>query len=408
MIRLLFLGLGHLSRTDTGFAADFARQLPRDEFRIGFLATAEAVPHLRDLGLPALPLDGESPQDKLAALDSVARAFRPDHLVVTDIFSLAAAGLRVPAMRERYGVPVAGFDPIHWQAAGCVVDFYAGHLLRISGLLDDYDLVIRPCPVNRPAAGEPGVVVTRLIGGGLRDGGLHPPAPAGELDRPAGRPVIFLVNSGWEYANITGSTLLGQLIDAMPGIVHSHLAALGRPLRVVHVGPRTWDFPIAEHLEYRHFSRLPQPMFHEQLAAADLFLTANVTSVTLAQAVLAGVPSLVLQNHRILDLERLAAAGCEPAWLRAAAPGLTKAGPFRVFPWGWHDLLAPVLADNPYTGCFRTAGVFERGTVLRELTALLDDPPSRTALHEAQLSYRDRLATVAAPAEAFRSVVSAR
>ena len=408
MKKLLFVGFGHLGRNDTSIAADFARQLPRDRFQVGFLSPAEAVPHLVDLGLPALPLEGASTQEKLAVLDGFVRTFGPDYLMVTDIFSLTAAGLRVAALRERYGVPVAGFDPIHWEAAGCIVDFYAGHLVRLSGLPDDYDVIIRSCPLNRPTAGEPGVAVTRLLGGGLRDGGLHPPAPVDELARPADRPVVFLVNSGWEYVNVTGSPVLGQLIEAMPHLIHSHLAALGRPLRLVHVGPRTWDFPIAEDIEYRHFDRLPQPMFHEQLAAADLFVTANVASVTLAQAVLAGVPSLLLQNHRVLDVGRLTAQGCAPAWLRAAAPGLTMAAPFRVFPWGWHDLLGPVLSANPYTGCFRTVGVFERGAVLRELTTLLDDAPSRTALHEAQLSYRDRLSAVAAPAEAFASVVGAR
>lgn len=405
--RLLFFGLGHLSNGDVSIAADFARQLPPTGFEVCFVTAPEAAPLVRSLGLAVQPLRSESPEGNVAAVDALVSDFRPDLLVAADAFTLnystTWSGLSLGLLRERYGLPLASFDQYDYPAADYVVDFYAGHRTRFPRLLDDCDLLIRNSPLNRPAPPTPGVIVTRMVCGTARPG-----SPDSAPRSPADPPVVFLANSKWEYVNVVKSAALAQLVEAMPAIIHSHLAALGRPLRVVHVGPVSWQFPIAEHLEYRHFDRLPQPMFHEQLAAADLFVTANVASVTLAQAVLAGVPSLLLQNHRVLDVGRLTAQGCAPAWLRAAAPGLTMAAPFRVFPWGWHDLLGPVLSANPYTGCFRTVGVFERGAVLRELTTLLDDAPSRTALHEAQLSYRDRLSAVAAPAEAFASVVSAR
>jgi hypothetical protein len=406
-MRLLFFALSRLSKGDASLAADLARGLPRSRsrFRVGFVAAAEAVPQLHDLGMPALPLTGATPADNLAALDRIVRGFRPDCLVAADAFALHQSrdwsGLTVGLLRERYGRPVGSFDRLGWQAAGYTADFYGGDRVRLPRLLDECDLLIRTGPPHPPEPGPPGVAVTTLHPGGLRDGGLRESgAGADRLADGDGRPVVFLVNSPWEHRNPRRSLPAAQLIDALPRIVHSHLAALGRPLQVVHVGPRRWRFPVADQVEYRHFHRLPYPMFHAWLTRADLFLTTNALSATLARAVLAGVPALVLQNHRELGRDAI------PGWLAAAAPLLRTAYPFRVAPLGWYDLLTPLLSDNPYRDCFATAGIFDRPEVLRRLRELLDDQSARSALRQRQHDYRDRLAGLTPPAEALRAVVA--
>ena len=405
MRRLLFFGLGHLSNGDVSIAADFARQLPPTGFEVCFVTAPEAAPLVRSLGLAVQPLRSESPEGNVAAVDALVSDFRPDLLVAADAFTLnystTWSGLSLGLLRERYGLPLASFDQYDYPAADYVVDFYAGHRTRFPRLLDDCDLLIRNSPLNRPAPPTPGVMVTRMVCGTAR-----PASPDSAPRSPADPPVVFLANSKWEYVNVVKSATLAQLVEAMPAIIHSHLAALGRPLRVVHVGPVSWQFPIAEHLEYRHVTKLPAAEFHQNLAGADLFLTTNVVSVTLTQAVLAGVPSLVLQNHKVLNVARLAGNGGVPGWLSAAAPGLSVAYPFRVCPWGWHEFLTPVLSDNPYTDCFLTAGVFERNKVLHAMTTLLDDAGARADLRQRQWDLHARLAQLppaadALPAKAF-------
>jgi hypothetical protein len=395
--RLLFLGLGHLSNGDISIAADFARQLPPEEFEVAFVTSAAVAGYVRGLGLRTYPLEGEDPQRNLAAFDQLVAEFRPDLFVAADAFTLiystAWSGLSINLLRERYDVALASFDQYDYPAANYVVDFYGGHRTRFPRLLESCDLLIRNSPLNRPAPNGPGVIVTRMV-----CGGSAPPAP---VPRDGRVPTIFLTNSRWESVNVVRSPGMTQLMRSMPRIVHSHLAALDRPLRVVHVGPAPWDFRVAPGIDYQHVPRLKPADFHAQLSAADLYVTANAVSVTLTQAVLAGVPSLLLENRKVLDVGGMVRAGSAPAWLVEAAPGLDVAFPYRVFPWGWHDFLTPVLTDNPYTDCFRSAGVFERRRVLQAMSELLDDPAARGLLAERQADLVHRLDKLPTPGDAL-------
>jgi uncharacterized protein DUF6365 len=394
--RLLFLGLGHLSNGDVSIAADFAKQLPPDRYEVGFVTAATVAPYVRAMGIEAYPLVSPDPVRNLAAFDTLVADYRPDMLVAADCFTLdystAWSGLSMGLLRERYDLALASFDQYDYPAANFVVDFYGGHRTHFPRLLDGCDLLIRNSPLNRPAPSEPGIVVTPMVCGGTAP---VPPPSRSQV------PTVFLTNSRWEYVNVVRSPSMGQLMRSMPTIIHSHLSALDRPLRIVHVGPEPWGFPIADQIDYRHVAKLSPAEFHAQLTASDLYLSTNAVSVTLTQAVLAGVPSLVLQNHKILDVGRLVRSGSAPAWLASAAPELAKAYPFRVFPWGWYEFLTPVLSDNPYTEGFRTVGVFERRRVLQALSELLDDAAERDRLRERQAVLVDRLSRLPAPGDAL-------
>lgn len=414
-MRLLFLAPSRVSRGEALLAADVARRLPRAGFEVGFAAAGESLPYLHELGLPALPVAGDTAAACLDALDPLVRGFRPDCLVAADVFSLHQRegwhGLGVGTLRERYGLPVASFDRVGWQAAGYTADMYGGERLQLPKLLDECDAVVRISPPLPPGPVSPGIVAAPLRLGGLHDGGLrslHPAAgdrAAGDRaagDRAAGdrRPTVFLVTSRWETRNPARALPVARLIDALPRVLHSHLVALGRPLRVVHVASRPWRFPVSERIEYRHFSKLPFAMFQEYVASADLFLTTNLLSPTLAQAVLNGTPAVLLGNSRELDRDAM------PDWLVAAAPLLRRAHPFRVAPLGWHELLEPLLEDNPYAECFASAQVFDREDTARAITTLLDDAGARDRLAARGQELKDVLAALPPLGPALRAAVS--
>jgi hypothetical protein len=395
-----------MSRGEAVVAARVARALPPSRFHAGFAAASETIPHLHDLGMPALPLDGATSADNRDLLDRIVRGFRPDLLVAADAFAVHRSrgwtGLPIETLRERYGLPVAGIDRLGLPGADYTADLYGGVRTRLPRVFDSCDLVIRTCAPHPPEPAGPGVLTVGAQPTGLRDGGLGSTKreAADAVAAGADRPTVFLVTSPWEYRGALRSAAASELVDALPRLVHSHLAALGRPLEVVHVGERPWGFARAEQIEYRHFSKMPYQMFHERLAAADLFLTTNVLSATLAQAVAAGVPSLLLDNH-----ERTGSAQFAD-WVGQAAPGLRTLHPYRVAPLGWHDMLEPLLTGNPYRDCFAAAGILDRPAVLGALTDLLDKGSAAAGLRTAQADYRERLAALPDFGAALREAVA--
>lgn len=396
--RLLFLALGHLSNGDISIAADFARQLPTAAFEVVFVTAPVSAAYVQALGLTARPLTGQKPYENVAALDEITSDYRPHAVIAADAFTLdysqAWSGLTMELLRQRYDTVLASFDQYDYPAADYLVDFYPQFQIPFPRLLDGCDLLIRNSPLNRPAPNEPGIIVTRVT-----DPGGPPPA----MRRPGQPPTVFITNSHWESVNVVQSLKPIQLMRSIPPILHSHLAALERPIRVVHVGPVKWEFPVAPQIEYHHIAGLEPAEFHARLAEADLFLTCNAVSITLTKAVFAGVPSLLLDNDATLRVSDVSRQSSEHAWLADAAPELTTAYPFRVAPWGWHQFLEPVLADNPYTDCFLTAGLLHRPQVLAAMTALLDDPETRSGLAVARNHLLDQLNQLPPAAEALRA-----
>src|SRR5262249_43948895 len=147
-------------------AADFARQLPADRFRVAFATAPAAAAYVRELGLTTYPLDAATPEANLELTDRMVAELRPDLIVAADAFTLhystGWSRLSMSGLRHRSDTRLASFDQYDYPAADYMVDFYGGHRARFPRLLTKCDLVIRNSPLNRPAPGDPGVIVAPM------------------------------------------------------------------------------------------------------------------------------------------------------------------------------------------------------------------------------------------------------
>ena len=403
MARLLILALDRDSRAGAAVAADLVRQLPRDQYTCAFVTAPGRASHVHDLGYPALALDHGSAQANRDAADRMVSTFRPDRILIADEPALRASsgwsGLDVATLRERHAVPFVCLDRYGRGAAAVNVDGYGEPPHLLPGLSDQCDLVLRCAPPYRAKTDADGAIPVALTGAGLRGAAAAVPPP--ERPRRPGAPTVFISEPA-EQAIPAGPAR--GLAAALPHIMHDHLAALDRPLRIVHVGGTAWDFPILDRLEYSHLTMAPPALHRDRMLAADLYLSANVASMALCEAVLSGVPALVL--HQPDEVVVSGPDAQAPGWLADAAPQLTRLYPFRAFPWGWYRLLTDALRDNPYGDCFLSAALVDRPAVLAAAATLLDDGEARSALYERQLGYRTELAALRTAADVLWSAVS--
>ena len=410
MAKLLFFVLSDVSAGELTIAYEFASRLPPGQYQVKFVVPERYSAYLQDRGMDYLGLQTSAdPRHNRACIDGLIQKFQPDCFVVSDAFTLEFAsswsGLRF-AHLQAYQVPIVGVDEYDYLSAGYSLDYYGGLVQRLPPLVDRCDYIIRNCPLNLTESRDPRVRSYSLYPARLElpPGGRE--AVRRQLGVGEGEKVIFYTTSPWETLNMHKVFALDMLIRWIPRILQNYLNALGKPLTVIHVGPNPWDGFQSETVRYRHFPRLVPTDFDQYLLASDLFVTLNVVSVTLSKAIYGAVPSLVLQNHKLIDFEQLGGRVRQmPAWYQAMAADVKVAYPFRAGTMGWHHFLGPVLTDNLYTGTYAEAALFKPAEVLERLDQYLYDADAIQALKARQMAYIDAVLRLPTPGQIMREVL---
>ncbi len=182
--------------------------------------------------------------------------------------------------------------------------------------------------------------------------------------------VVVIPSAAWQAPERQVDPASRAAAIAVPPMLLDRAVRAGAT--VVHVGPHAWA-PASAH--YRHLPQLPPAEFADVIAAADAVVTANISATTIATALAAEVPVVVI--------------GC--------AGG--EIPPFAVWPLGLRDLLAPVLADNPLLACVRRVELHDEPG----FAAALEPDPGWLARTR---DYRARVAALPGPDARYRELTS--
>lgn len=399
--RILVLAMGQLSNGEMTIARSCLSDLDPARFDVRFVSHAKGAGYLTKLGAAATALDGCDAVQHRAAVRHLVEQFRPDLLLCADVYTLdygsTWSGVDFSWLR-RLGLPVATFDEYDWEDGDFTWDT-AGSTSRVNPeLVRGCNLLVRPCPLSDPdkphSSSRP---ATEVLHCRLIPRRAYPSVSRADwraaLDLQDSRPVVFTVNSSWEYVNVSPKPEVARLIEWMPRISAELFASVSEPVTVVHVGPRPWRPDTASPLDYRHFASLPPDLYQATTGYANLFYGTNATSITLSNAVAAGTPSVLLHSPRPIDFRRLGdVLPRMPRWYREMAVDVVRSNPFRVFPWGWARFLETVLhAENPYLTTFAQVPAFLPAKTVAVLDALLFDSGVAAAQRRRQRAYFDRL-----------------
>jgi hypothetical protein len=334
---------------------------------------------------------------------SVFARFAPDMIICADAytmdFSTAWSGIDFKFLKS-LGVPVGSFDAYEWSSTGFLQDFAGVSMKMKSELITESDFCIRPCPVNKPESPGGKVAACSLFGISHliteRDRDLKEKhswrASRGILKKSK---LVFIVNSTWEYLDVGRSLETLRLMKWLPQMIAAYLGHMKENITVFHIGGKEWSFPVGASIDYRHFASLPPSEYNKALACSDLFCGTNLISVTMSRAILCGVPTALFQNDKNVDFSRLEEALVRmPTWYQEMAHEVNKAMPFKVFPWGWHRFLQPVMENNPYSETFAKLPLFEAKKCVDALGELLFDERAIAGLKRKQEAYAKKLAAL--------------
>jgi hypothetical protein len=295
-------------------------------------------------------------------IPQVATAEHVDSVCLVDLAAVALTfgrhGLDLGKLRDP-SYRLVALDLWSLDETERVFDFGVLQQPLPEGLLAIPHLV--PVPFARPeiAGGYDAWPASRPLEPAARE------AVRARLGIAAGERVVVLPSAAWQEPERQLDAASRAAAVAVPPILVERVVRAGAIL--VHVGPRAW----APHgPRYRHVPQLPPSEFQDLIGAADVVLTANISATTIATALAAKVPVVVIGNT----------GGAIP--------------PFAVWPLGLRRLLAPVLADNPLLACVRRVELADDAGFA---AALEPDPEWQTRVRD----YRARVAALPGAAERY-------
>lgn len=417
MKRILFVTLGHLSAGEFTIAFEFAKGLPSNRYEVCFLTSERGQAYLEKNNIKHTVLKRSVPinpaEDKIRnkeIFDRLIREFRPDCIIASDIYTLWYSyhwsGLDYDILRENR-IPLGSFDSYEFGSTDYVQDYYGGYKATLPNFMDRCDFVIRYCPLNKPVATAPRVKFTPLFTQVI-DPSPEESAVFNKQFRPTGtEKVLFTLSSNWEELNVNRFPALANLLTWVPKMIMNYLSLLEGRINIIHIGPQSWEPEKIDRLgiTYHHLSFLSPRQFDVYLSCSDVLLSTNLISTTVAKAVFAGVPPVVLQNDKLINFSQLAGQLEKmPLWYQDMANEVRIAFPFRLFPFGWYNFLKPLLTDNPYMDTVVRAPLFQKSKTIEVLQKYLADSTARLALQEIQRNYVREILKLPTPVEVIDSL----
>lgn len=369
MKKILVVALGMLSNGEITIAIEVLRRISKQDAKICFVIHEKMSKAVLANGFQAVLLKSDSIEENLTYFRETVKTFQPDFFLCADVFTMdfsaTWSGISFDELKA-FGIPIGTFDEYEWESTHFLQDFAGVPMRMKSELITKSDFLIRPYPVNRPETTEN----KKIINCSLLDIDSELEAYKRNIARKTewkthmeikeDSKVVLIVNSPWEYVEVGRSLESVRLLEWIPKIIQQYLSTLKIPITVLHVGGRKWTGTEELQLDYKHFSNVPSEEYNRMIHCADLFCGTNMISVTLSRAILCGIPTVLFQNDKVIDFERLEVIlDRMPAWYVQMAKEVKKVMPFKVFPWGWYRFLEPVMRNNKYEELFDIAPVFK-------------------------------------------------
>jgi Family of unknown function (DUF6365) len=342
-------------------------------------------------------------------LSNCLAGFKPDSIILSDYFTTTLFfelfGLD-PAMLTIPGIPVFAIDTWDSARTSSSIDVLLTDI-RTVALWPDKVKSICPVPFLAPQDGErfyrslpSKVTVTKRIR-------RHLHHALGMNDNAKG---VLFCTAAWQHPNYDSHADAARRCAAsVPVLIAEYLARMGNDVHLVHVGPQRYDLEQALKGRYHWLPQLPPSDFDQLLASMDLVLSANLSAVTIAKAMVFEVPILAVVNSVSASTPEEAEAACSTApspqlakWLRTAMPLF----PFVLWPIGYHRYLAPVLKDNLYMTALDAVELLDEQRIETALSALLFNKGARDGQAHRQASYLSQVRSLPSGPEVIRAAMA--
>jgi hypothetical protein len=310
----------------------------------------------------------------------------PASIVLADFFTtdlwLDHHGLTRDFLKP-LGVPLVAIDTWCIEKTGTEIDIYWQKARKFEDWTHELDLVIQPVPLVPHHAGRQ--VYSCLpspcdTGAGVRE------CLRARLGLSPDDKIVLFCTAAWQQTKYSCEEAQ-RLAATVPLLLTRYFSRLADDVHLLHVGPQRYETVLDR---YHWMSQVEPAEFTKVVGGADLLLTANISSTTIAKAIVSGVPVLAVINSFQCatpdDLDRLPFALDD----EDARPWLLENVPlYRYYMWpvGYYSFLQPLLSGSKYLQAVPTVELLDRQSVIAGIEALVQPSIWRTEALQRQAAY---------------------
>ncbi|MCI0444559.1 DUF6365 family protein [bacterium] len=394
------------SRGEIALAMSIAKDLHQQGDRNVFLIRNEHSASFYGTPYEVVIIDSMFPLDD--HMSELVRSYKADSLILTDLHS-NSIWLKYSNQGKWFfnqnSVPVLAIDIYHLTEDVKTADAFLDQDYDVSYLSPVPRGRITPVPFISPYA--------------TSDAYNAMPAPTvvSEQDKKQTRQdlgigndekLLLMVGAKWQSPSFWQDIHIRKAAMRVPNLISYYVSRIPN-VRLIHIGPEPYHIDRSLEGRYHWFNQLEPKRYQSILASADLFLTCNVSSNTLASALVLGIPSLLLRNSfRVRSVEEAIAQIPEKPsekllnWLKSTVP----INCFYNWPGGYYRLLSRLLQNNPYCETFATAELFFENEVIEQCHKLLYDVTSREQTKQRQLEYVNLVRSLPSGADLIQKHIS--
>ena len=411
-MHVAFLTTSYWAYGELLIALEFAKQLLAAGWQPHFF-----IPPTHEKTLKAYPFAYTVLMPKLGNVNRVLlqdyeHRCRPQLVILSDFlnyhFCERHYGLRVEDLQIFSG-RVGTFDNFDWTLSRRQMDTYGFGSKTVSEVkIEDYGFRLVPCPIANPLqsgrnAGD--TFYYPLLGDvPTYDEAIRARCRT-ELGLPQERPVLLVTSAVWQQTHRLYPHVQG-FVEAADEVYRDILLAVARQGLMIYVGaPGFFADPPPNVVVLSH---LPPDLFQKYALAADLFVTRNLTSTTVAKFALAGVPTAALTSSLHTtnrSREPLRFPFSPTPRVEQLVGRLEICYPYRMYPVGWHKFLAPVMKGNPYLDVVRELELFDEQQTVAAMCEILERPQLRDEIRHRAGEYRQLLGRLDSPAAILGKLV---
>jgi Family of unknown function (DUF6365) len=414
-MNLLFVTPSETGTGEAMTAGAAACDLRRHGHTVHFAASPTTAHFLRQTFPDSITMFGHEESINRSMWKQTVRATEPDVIVFADYSLLFMTSGTIPLTSAGWidelrhlRVRLATLDHVGYAQGPGVLYFGPSHLTchaeSFAAVPDDMHILL-PCPLfSGPVPGWRGTPfrywdVPLTLPDEVRD------ATRREHLRAHERYLLVHSTPGWAIRMATGMRL--PHYDYLPRLLAHYLDDLPAPAVLVSVNNGALLPEDTSTLRVVNLPPMSPCAFERLLLSADLVFSDNKVSASVAKAVCAGTPSVVLSNS--FRLTRVA-NGDDP-FVAAVVNEMERRRPGSIFPfdvfpmWSRDDLdHLGVFRHGMYESALVSAELFGGSATARLLVELLTEPTPRARVRRAQDAYVAAVSGLASAADVLSNL----